>query len=347
VNRSPSLACFVSRCGVKASLAGRGAVVARVPKHRMDAVAEKRGLWERWASRLTPRAREEIAGYLFISPWIVGFLVFTAGAMVASLVLSLFKTNMLQSSTFVGLRNYANILLHDELARRAFFNTAYYSFATVPLGTALALVIALLLNQGVKAQGLFRTIYYLPSVVSGVAVAIVWAWMFHPDLGLINGVLAKIGIEGPRWIASEEWAMPAFIVMSMWGTGGSMLIFLAGLQSIPTALYEAARIDGANAWQRFWNVTIPMLTPTIFFSIIMGVIGSWQVFTQAYVMTSGGPNNATLTVVLLLYRKAFQAYRFGYSSALAWVLFCVILVFSSLIIKSSAVWVYYEGEVKK
>ena len=297
--------------------------------------------------KLSPRAREEIAGYLLILPWLLKFLVFTAGGMIASLIISLHKTDMLQTSQFVGLRNYARILLSDPTSRRAFLNTAYYSFAMVPLGTALSLAIAMLLNQGVKAQGLFRTVYYLPSVVSGVAVSIVWAWLFNPDLGLINGWLAKIGIEGPRWIYSEKWAMPSFIIMSLWGTGGSMLVFLAGLQSIPTALYEAARIDGANAWHRFWRITIPILTPTIFFSVTMRIIGSWQVFTQAYVMTSGGPNNATLTVVLHIYRQAFQAYKFGIASSMAWLLFAIIMFFTLLMLKGSPLWVYYAGEEKR
>ena len=303
-----------------------------------------RAFGRHWSLKLSRRAKEEIAGYLFISPWIIGFLVFIAGAMAVSFVTAFLETDFLQNTEFVGLGNYSRIIVVDKLFRKALFNTAYYAFSMVPLGTAFALIIALLLNQGIRAQGFFRTVYYLPSVVSGVAVSLLWAWLYHPDLGLINGLLAKVGIEGPRWIYSQQWAMPALIMMSAWGTGGSMLIFLAGLQSIPTALYDAAQIDGANVWHRFWNVTIPMLTPTIFFSVVMRTIGSWQVFTQAYVMTGGGPNNATLTLVLLLYRRAFTEFRFGYASALAWILFTVVMFFSLMIVKSSALWVYYEGE---
>lgn len=306
-----------------------------------------RAFGRHWDFKLSRRAREEIAGYLFISPWIIGFLTFIVGAMVASFVFSFMRLDFLQHAEFVGLRNYSRVILHDELVRKAFFNTAYYVFALVPLGTALALMIAMLLNQKIKGQGLFRTVYYLPSVVSGVAVSILWTWLYHPELGLINGLLAKVGIEGPRWIFDQQWAMPSLIIMAAWGTGGSMLIFLAGLQGIPTVLYEAAQIDGANAWHRFCHVTIPMLTPTIFFSIIMRIIGSWQVFTQAFIMTRGGPNNATLTMVLLLYRTAFQNWKFGYASALAWMLFGVILFFSVMIFKSSDAWVYYEGELKR
>lgn len=298
-----------------------------------------------WLS-LSPRARDNITGYLFISPWLIGFLVFVAGAMIASIGISFFRTDLLSEMKSVAFDNYSK-MLHDKLVAKALFNTAYYSFFTVPLGLVLALMIALILNQGLHGQGFFRTVYYLPSVVSGVALSVLWAWIFHPDLGLLNGLLAKVGIQGPRWIASEQWAMPSFIIMSLWGTGGSMLIFLAGLQGIPTTIYEAASIDGANAWQRFWHVTIPMMTPTILFSLIMGIIGSWQVFSKAYVMTEGGPNNATLTMVLLLYRQAFQNYRFGYASALAWLLFVIILLFTMLIFRSSEAWVYYAGEVKK
>jgi len=300
----------------------------------------------RWRFRLRPAVREAILGYLCISPWVVGFLVFTAGAMVMSLGISTLKTDLMSHMKFVGPDQYVK-LFNDDLTYKALLNTAYYSFVTVPLGTVLALTIALFLNQGIRAQGLFRTIYYLPAVVSGVAVAVLWAWIFNPDLGLVNALLANVGIQGPRWLYSETWAMPAFIIMSLWGAGGSMLIFLAGLQSIPTALYEAAKIDGANVWHQFWHVTIPMLTPTIFFSLVMRIIGSWQVFTQAYVMTGGGPNNATLTMVLYIYRKAFEQFHFGYASAIAWLLFLIILIFTMMVFKSSELWVFYAGEVKK
>jgi multiple sugar transport system permease protein len=230
------------------------------------------------------------------------------------------------------------------LAGKAFFNTAYFSFVSVPLSTIMALSIAIILNQGVKLQGLWRTVYYIPSVVSGVAVSVLWMWLFQPDVGLLNALLAIVGIDGPRWIYSEEWAIPSMILMSLWGSGGSMLIFLAGLRNIPTALYEAAEIDGAGPFLRFWHITIPMLTPTILFSIVMGIIGSFQIFTQAYIMTSGGPNNATLTVILHLYNKAFRQFRMGYGAALAWILFAILLVLTLLTIRSSQFWVFYAGE---
>jgi len=271
-------------------------------------------------------------------------LAFTAGPMLASFGLSLLRTNLLTVSEFVGLKWYNDLILVDRLATKALVNTAYYTFAMVPLATAFALGIALLLNQGIKLQGLWRMVYYLPSVVSGVAVSLLWWWLYQPDMGLINSLLGQIGIKGPRWIYSEAWAMPSLIIMALWGSGGAMLIFLAGLRGIPTALYEAAEMDGAGPFRSFWNITIPMLTPTILFNMVMNIIGSFQVFTQAFVLTEGGPNNATLTMVLYIYRKAFQQMYFGYASALAWVLFVVILVFSLIAIRTSGYWVYYAGE---
>lgn len=297
--------------------------------------------------KLGMRAREEIAGYLFILPWLFGFLVFTAGAMVYSLYLSFYDADFLSKFEFVGLANYTQMLFADELWPKAIGNTTYYAFIAVPLMTIMALLIALLLNQEVIGLSLFRTIYYLPSVVQGVAVAILWVWLFHPEFGPINGLLGLFGISGPIWLASEAWAMPAIIIMSLWGVGGSMIIFLAGLQGISQSLYDAAKIDGAGPFSCFWHITIPMMTPTIFFSLILGLIGSFQMFTQAYVMTRGGPNNATLTYVMHIYNKGFRQFYFGYASALAWVLFILILLFTLLILRSSTAWVYYEGELKK
>jgi multiple sugar transport system permease protein len=295
---------------------------------------------------LSPWLREALFGYLCLIPWIVGFLVFTAGPMLASLGLSLFRTDFLNTTRFIGLKWYGDILFTDRLATKALVNTAYYTFVMVPASTALALGIAVLLNQGIKLQSLWRTIYYLPSVVSGVAVSLLWWWLYQPEMGLINALLAQIGIKGPRWIYSEAWAMPSMIIMALWGSGGAMLIFLAGLRGIPTALYEAAEMDGAGPIRSFWNITIPMLTPTILFNVVMNIIGSFQVFTQVFILTNGqgGPNNATLTLVLYIYRKAFEQMYFGYGSALAWTLFVVVLIFSVIALRSSTFWVFYAGE---
>jgi len=226
--------------------------------------------------------------------------------------------------------------------------TTYYTFTVVPLQTINALLMALLLNQKLRGQGAFRTIYYLPAVVSSVATISVWWWMLNPDAGLINAALAKIGISpGPRWLLSQEWALPAIILMAVWGSGGSMLIFLGALQGIPAELHESAMLDGATALRRFFHITIPMISSTIFFSLVMGLIGAFQVFGASYLMTEGGPNNATLTYVLYLYRKSFQQLRFGYASALAWILFVILMFFTLLMFKSSDVWVYYETELRK
>ena len=297
---------------------------------------------------VTQRAREGIAGYLCILPWLVGFLLFTAGPFLYSLFLSLHKANFLTKSIFVGLDNYRHLLFVNKLYGIALRNTSVYAFVSVPLSVVLAMMLAMLLNQQVKGLAFWRTIFYLPAVVQGVAVSLLWIWLFHPNFGPISGILRAIGVnDPPLWIWSEEWAMPALVIMSTWGVGGSMIIYLAGLQGISQSYYDAASIDGAGAWGRFRHITLPMMTPTVFFSLIMGIIGAWQMFAQSYVATGGGPNNATLTAVLLIYRKAFEQFKLGYASALAWSLFVLILIFTLLILRSSTAWVYYEGELAK
>jgi multiple sugar transport system permease protein len=272
----------------------------------------------------------------------VGFVVFTVGPILASLVISLFDTNFMDRWDYAGLRWY-RALIDDALVHKALFNTAYYTLAVVPLSTVLALSVAVMLNQGIRAEGVWRTIYYLPSVTSGVAVALLWRWLYHPDVGLVNTLLRQLlGITGPRWTADELWAMPAIIVIACWASGGAMLIFLAGLRGIPTVLYEAAEIDGAGAFRKFFVITIPMLTPTILFNVVVSIIGSWQVFTWAFILTEGGPNNATLTLVLYIYRKGFQQFYFGYAAAVAWLLFAVVLAFVLLALRSATRWVHYE-----
>lgn len=294
---------------------------------------------------MSQRMRDNIAGFLFISPWLLHFFVLIASAMGYSLWISLNETDLF-TWKFIGLANYTR-MFKDPLFWKSLRVTAYYTFTLVPLGIVIALSIAILMNQKVAFQGAWRTLYYLPSVVQGVAVALLWGYVLNPRFGLLNLGLQRLGIEGPRWLYSEQWAVPGFILMGLWGAGGAMLLYLAGLQGIPTALYEAAQIDGANSWHRFWAVTIPMLTPTIYFNLLINIIASFQVFTQAYVLTQGGPNNATLTQVLYLYRKGFQDFQFGYASALAWALFVIIMVFTILVVRSSESWVHYEGELKR
>ena len=296
--------------------------------------------------RLPQRRKEELAGFLFISPWIVGFLAFTAGPMVISAYLSLTQADFMTPTVFVGFDNYRRILTQDPLFTKSLVNTIYYSFISVPLSLTLGLLIALLLNGEYAGVRALRTVYYLPSVVSGVAVALLWNWLLNPQFGLVNAGLALIGIQGPKWLFSEEWAKPALILMSLWGAGGNMMIFLAGLRGVPQEFYEAASLDGAGAFAKFLRITLPMVTPTLFFTLITGIIGSFQVFTAAFIMTAGGPNNATLMYVLNLYNQAFMKYHFGYSSALAWVLLFIILVLTLIVFRSSALWVYYEAEVK-
>lgn len=287
------------------------------------------------------KTREALYGYLMASPWLLGFLCFTLYPLIASFVIGLYSTNFLTRWNWVGL-HWFQAAFSDTIVQKALLNTAYFSFVSVPLSTALALIIAVMLNQGIRFQSLWRTVYYLPSVVSGVAVALLWRWLYEPNIGLFNTVLKVFGIQGPRWILDEHWAMPSVILIALWGAGGAMLIYLAGLRGIPTAIYEAAEIDGANSWRRFWAITLPLLTPTILFNVVLNIIGSWQVFTQVLLMTDGGPNNATLTAVLHLYRTGFQKAEFGYASAQGWLLFVVVLVFVLFALRSASSWVHYD-----
>jgi len=289
---------------------------------------------------------EALWGYFLISPWLVGLLIFVAGPMLYSVYLSLTRYNLMSAPQWVGAFNYG-YLAADPLVWQSLKVTAIYTFLGVPMRVVLALLVAMLLNQQVRAMPLFRTIFYLPSVVSGVAVAILWMWILSPEYGLLNSALAKVGITGPRWLMDQDTALFAMIVMSLWGVGANMVIFLAALQGVPQHLYEAADVEGASRLQKTWHVTIPSISPSTFFVLIMSIIGSFQVFTQGFVMTNGGPNNSTLFYVLYLYRNAFQLLRMGYASALAWVLFIIIMACTALVLRSSALWVYYEGELKK
>ncbi|WP_274651039.1 carbohydrate ABC transporter permease [Paenibacillus humicola] len=291
---------------------------------------------------LTRSRREALDCYIFMSPAIIGLVIFMLGPMAASAYFSFTKYDILGAPAWIGLDNY-KALIKDPLTWQSFKVTLIYSAASVPLGLVVSLLLALLLNRSIKGIFLFRTIFYLPAVMSGVAVALLWKWIFNPDFGLMNWALGLIGIHGPKWFIDEHWALPPIIIMSLWGVGGSMLVYLAGLQGIPTDLYEAGEIDGAGAFRRFLHITIPMLSPVIFFNLITGIIGALQVFTEGFIMTAGGPNNATLFSVLYLYRNAFDYLQMGYASAIAWVLFLLILLFTLIIFKSSPMWVFYEG----
>ena len=294
-----------------------------------------------------PAAMDNLLFYLCVSPWILGFIVFTAGPMLASIGISMTDWDLISPPKFIGLRNFIKLFTNDKIFLKSLWVTTYYTLGSVPLGLVVGLLIALLMNAKLPGITVFRTVYYLPSVVSGVAVALLWQWVFNPQMGVINGILWLFHIRGPGWIYSEAWAIPSLILMSLWGVGGSMIIYLASLQGVPSELYEAANIDGADGRRRFLSITLPMITPVLFFNLIMGMIGSFQVFTQALVMTAGGPNNASLYLVLYLYRNAFQYFKMGYAAALAWVLFAIIMVFTLLVFRSSSLWVYYEGEVRR
>jgi len=285
------------------------------------------------------RGRDNVSGYLFIAPWLIGLLLFRLGPFGFSFILSLTKWDMISKIEFIGLQNYRH-LLKDPLFWTALLNTLYY-FLWVPLGVIAALPIALLLNRSIRGITVFRAIYYLPSVTAATISSLIWIWMLHPHYGVINSMLSRIGIEGPLWFASPQWAMPGLILVRMFYIGPLIVIFLAGLKSIPVSLYEAARLDGASSWTCFRYVTIPMLSPVIFFNFVMYSIQAFQAFTEPYVMTSGGPMNRTLVFVMYLYNNAFAYFRMGYATTLAWVLFLIILVFTVVQLRLSRRWVHY------
>ncbi|GHO97697.1 sugar ABC transporter permease [Reticulibacter mediterranei] len=294
--------------------------------------------------------REERRFYLFILPWLLGFILFGGGPIIASALLSFTDWSLLSTPHWIGLDNYKQ-LISDPLFYTSLKNTLYYGLGSVLLGIVTSFLLALLLNQKVRGLSFFRTIFYLPSVVSGIATALLWVNIYHPDFGLINYALSLFGIQGPGWLTSENWVIPALIIMSAWSAGSTMIIYLAGLQNIPSHLYEAASIDGANWWFKFWHVTIPMMSSVIFFNMITGFIASLQAFVLILVMTnvngsSGGPNNASLVYGLYIYRQAFQYFSMGYASALAWVLFLVIMLITFVQLRLAKHWVYYEGETK-
>ena len=285
-------------------------------------------------------------GYLFILPWVFGFIIFTAGPMLASLYISFTRWEIVTPSVWVGGAQYVK-LFNDDRFWLSLYNTSYYVFIGVPLHLFFALLAALAVNMNLRGIHFFRTAYYVPSLTPVVANSILWVWIFHPEWGLANAFLEWIGLEGLYWLQDPRLAKPALIVMSFWSIGGQMVILLAGLKGIPMELYEAAAIDGANWWSRFWRVTLPLLTPALFFNLIIAIIGAFQVFTQAYIMTEGGPNYSTLFYLLYLFRAAFENFRMGYASAMAWVLFIIVLTFTALQFMLSDRWVFYEGDVRR
>jgi multiple sugar transport system permease protein len=293
------------------------------------------------------RRRHIVEGYLYLSPWLIGFLALFFGPAMASLYFSFTEYNVISSPAWVGLQNYTDAFTVDDQFLPSLFRTFYYAGVTVPLGVLGSLVLALFLNVKVKGTSFFRTLFFMPSLVPIVASTVLWVWMLQPDWGLVNDLMWRIfGIQGPRWFQDPTWAVPGLISLALWTSigGTRMIIFLAGLQGVPDELYDAAAIDGAGWWQKFKNVTIPMITPTIFFNLVLGVIGALQVFTSAFVATNGGPAYATWFYSLHIYMQAFSFFNMGYASALAWMFTLLIVALTWIQMKTSRSWVYYAGE---
>jgi multiple sugar transport system permease protein len=291
---------------------------------------------------LTWRLRKYL-GFVFIAPWLIAFLAFDLIPTASAFYYSFTDWNVIsKSSNWVGLANYERMFTGDRLFWPSVMNTLYYVAFAVPLGVVAGFLLALLLNTKVRFQGLFRTLFYLPAVVPTVAAIMIWLWIFDTNNGILNWFLDLVGVDPIRWLTSPDYSKPALIIMSLWTIGGGMVIYLAGLQNIPEELYEAAEIDGASAWNKLLNITIPLMTPTIFFNLLLGLIGSFQIFNAAFIMTEGGPVNSTRFYMLHLYEKAFQDSQMGYASAMAVLLFLVVLAITILVNWSSKRWVFYS-----
>ncbi len=296
------------------------------------------------ARRRAARRRREWrrigTGLAFISPWLVGFAVFQAYPFFASFYYSFRSTTLLKSGEFIGLENY-RYMLDDELFWISLKNTLYYLSCSIALGTAASLGLALLLNQRVRGISVYRTVFYLPTIVPLAAVAVIWGWILNPRYGILNYGLDGLGLPTVGWFSDPTWAMPGLIFVGLWGIGNAVIIYLAGLQDIPVELYEAASLDGASAWDKARSVTLPLLTPVILFNVAVSLIGGFQYFVEPYVLTQGGPADSTLTYALYLYQSAFEYRNAGYASAMAWVLFVIIMTFTMILLRSSRRWVHY------
>ncbi|NIA12842.1 MAG: extracellular solute-binding protein [Nitrospiraceae bacterium] len=287
--------------------------------------------------------RELWAGYCFASPWMLGFLVFGGGPLLFSLLISFCEYDVLGPPQFVGLKNYHAMFTDDPLFYKSLWNTVYMAFG-IPLSMAVGLGLAMLLSYEVKGMAVYRTFFYLPAIMPAVAASILWIWIFNPHQGVLNDLLARVGIEGPAWLQNRYWSKPALILMGLWGAGSGMIVWLAGIKGIPKHLYEAAKLDGAGPVRSFLNITVPMLSPYILFNFIIGLIGAFQIFTQAFIMTQGGPVDSTLFYAYHLFNNAFRYLKMGYASALAWVLFAIVLVLTILQLRASKLWVHYESD---
>jgi multiple sugar transport system permease protein len=290
------------------------------------------------------KLKQNLVGYLFISPWLVGFATFTAWPFFRSIYLSFTRYNIVTEPKWVGWANYKMLLSEDELFWKSAWVTVKYAAISVPLAIVAGVALALLLNINVKGITVFRTIFYLPSIVPTVATSVLFMWILNPNIGLINQILALFGITGPAWLKTAPWTFYSLVFMALWGVGGSMVIYLAGLKDIPVHLYEAATLDGASVFQKMRRITLPMMTPVIFFNLVMGIIGSFQYFTQAFVMTpTGGPQDSTYFYSLYLYNRAWKYLDMGYASAMAWMLFLVVVTLTAIVFRSQKKWVHYGG----
>ena len=290
------------------------------------------------------RRRSLLLGLLFVSPWLVGFVALNLYPFAASFYYSLTQYSILSQPVWIGLENYQNLFTQDPEFWNSLGNTLYYTVFAVGLGTVLAIGMAMLLNMKVRFVSVYRTIFYLPAITPLVASSIVWIFLFNPQYGLIDAALQAINLPTIGWLSDPLWAKPALVIMSLWGVGGAMVIYLASLQDVPQDQLEAASLDGASKMRQFWHITLPAISPVILFNLITGMIGSFQYFTQAYVMTNGGPGDATVFYSLQIYRQAFQFFKMGYASAMAWILFVIVMVATLLIFRTSARWVYYGGK---
>lgn len=315
----------------------------------MSQLAQTRPASPASAFRRSPMARREaLVAYTLLAPWIIGFVGFVAGPILASLYLSLTTYNIAQPPQFVGISNFVQAFTQDPLFWGSLEKTFIYAIVVVPTGVFGALLVAILLNQGLRLTSIYRALYFLPHLTPFVAAVFIWEWLLDPTFGFINNVIFELThTQGPGWFSSPDWAMPALILIAFWAIigGDMMLIFLAGLQGVPTELYEVASLDGAGRWRRFWNITIPMISPTMFFNSILAIIGALQTFTTAFVATQGGPAYATYFYALHIYNTAFSYTEYGYASALAWIFFLILIVFTYVQFRASKSWVYYAGEV--
>lgn len=293
----------------------------------------------------SPKQRRDfVKGLVFIAPWLVGFIAFVAYPIAASFYYSLTDYDILTPPRFVGLENYATLLGRDPYVGKVLYNTLYFVLVGVPMTMATAFALALLLNTDVKFRSVFRTLFYIPSVVPAVASAMIWLFIFNVQYGVVNALLASLGLPAIPFLSSQALVKPSLILISCWASGTTMVIFLAALQDVPRSLYDAATVDGAGTWRRFCHITLPMCTPALLFNIITGMIGAFQYFTFAWLLTKGGPNRASTFYALYLYERAFVQLRMGYASSLAWLLFVIVAIATWLLFRSSGRWVYYGGE---